>query len=312
MPGRKRPASFLWEGRPQKLARQGDGMSCVTDAMDYDFDECGAMLADDAGASAGAGSSSGCLFINASSAAVAAFDFSELTGVVLLEELHGVQEPRNAPPADVYVPGAAWSVPIPKQVILCQILGRLRLQLHGFGAVIEPCGMVRGWLEVDTPPSGVHGVRGRQRFVGGQRSTNYDAIESACFSVIAELSVKHDVIVKDLNFGKVKRMEKKLRAANEWDKLFRYMLDMKDEELKKIKRDYDSLLMEVKSVCKKFGDVLPVRCSGLDDSKVDCEDAMVMYAGVRPPVFRFEELAYDLVAVISKASAAAAEHGGMV
>ncbi|KAJ1287113.1 hypothetical protein BS78_03G405300 [Paspalum vaginatum] len=310
MAGRKRPASFLWEGLPQKLLRQGDGRSCVTDAMHYDSD--GYELMDDAGASAGAGSSSGCVFMNGSSAAAAAFDFSELTGVVPLEELHGVEEIGDAPPADVYVPGAAWPVPIPKQLILCQILGRLRLRLHGFGAVIEPCGMVRAWVEVDTPPLGVQGVRGRQRFLGGQRSNNYDAIESVCLSVIMEFRVKHSVIVKDLNFGKARRLERKLRAANEWDKLYRYALDMKEKDLKKSRMQYDSFLVEVKSVCKKFSDVLPVCSSGLDGFEVGSEDEMVMYAGVRPPVSRLEELGYDLVALINNASASVADRGGMM
>lgn len=92
--------------------------------------------------------------------------------------------------------------PIANQVILSQIIGRLRLKLHGLGVVIEPSGLVRGWVEIDTPRSSVEGLKGQQRFPGGQHGNKYDALESACMTAITELCLNHGVTVKDLSFTK--------------------------------------------------------------------------------------------------------------
>jgi hypothetical protein len=51
------------------------------------------------------------VFLNASAEAVSAFDFSELTGVLLSNESTGSQEGEAEAPADVFVPGVCDGTP---------------------------------------------------------------------------------------------------------------------------------------------------------------------------------------------------------
>lgn len=186
-----------------------------------------------------------------------------------------------------------------KQLFLREIVRRLRLKVHGFGVVEEMDNVVRGWIEIDIPRCGPEMAKEVDKFWGDEARTQYDAMETACSAAIYFLCTKRMVIVQDLNYVEVKRLEKKVFEAEQWASIFCGVLDSRKRYDEAMHREYEEFCFHAKCICKDFSDVLRVNISGFESVSVGSESIRAEYGGHRVLVSRVEEFASALVDLIN-------------
>ncbi|CAN6380323.1 unnamed protein product [Urochloa humidicola] len=291
--------------RPAKIIRQTDGS--VAGTMPFE----GSFWGDaGAGSSCGGGSGSGVnqsassfAFVNISSGDCSAFDCSALAGALrsdLLVESDIPEIIEDAPPADVFVPGAARPVLISKQVILKEIARNLHLELHDFGTFDESGGLVRGFIEMDIPRRLAGEPKMKELFVGDDVLSRYDAMESASAEAIKGLCKRSGVIIQDINYDEMKKLESKLVNEKQWSKLFCDQLQVRIKKDGAIRSCYENVVAHAKTICKEFKDVLPIEITGEQDLFLGMDNVKVVYNGPRCPVTRMDHLAFDLVSFVKK------------
>lgn len=82
----------------------------------------------------------------------------------------------------------------------------MQLQVHDFGIVDEPEDGLRGWIEMDVPCE-VDGSNVKQKFIGDNALGRYEAMESASDDLIKYMCERSGVIIKDINYDEVKKLE---------------------------------------------------------------------------------------------------------
>ena len=190
---------------------------------------------------------------------------------------------------------------ISKQLIAKEISRCLQLQVHDFGIVDEPEGGYHGWIEMDVPCE-VGGPNVKQRYIGDYAFGRYDAMESASDDLIKYMCRQRGVIIKDINYDEVKKLEWKLSAEKDWSKLFCDKLDQRVKENKAMRFSYENLVADAKKICQKFKDVLPIETIGEEDLLLGMDGVKVLYNGPRHPESQMEQLAFDLVSLVNRSS----------
>lgn len=158
---------------------------------------------------------------------------------------------------------AIWPVRLSRQVILKQIAHRLDLHVYGFGVVIEDARAYRGWIDMDTPPSGFGGVRSRQKFYGEDSGGKYDAMESVCEAAIGHMISEANVEVMDVNYEKMKTFKGEAVAQRGWSTLLSEFLGDAKTEAAAMRRRCGKIFSEMKRLCDELGgsiDIQSTRC----------------------------------------------------
>ncbi|CAN6353841.1 unnamed protein product [Urochloa humidicola] len=119
----------------------------------------------------------------------------------------------------------------------------------------------------------------KEKFTGAHTLGRYVAMESVSTEVIKELCRGSGVIVKDVNYPQVKKLEGKLAAKKRWCDLFRVKLQAKVKENDAMRCAYRSVIAHAKTICKKFKDVLPVETCGEEDVPHGMDNMKVIYNG---------------------------------
>ncbi|CAO2185281.1 unnamed protein product [Urochloa humidicola] len=125
-------------------------------------------------------------------------------------------------------------------------------------------------------------------------------MENVSADIIRELCKRFGVIVKDVNYSKIKRLEERLVEEKRWVDMFRGKLDARVKENDTLRFAYGSVIAEVKTICKKFKDVLPIGTCGKEDATAGVDNVNVIYNGPRDPVTRIDELAFDLLSLVKR------------
>ncbi|CAN6213308.1 unnamed protein product [Urochloa humidicola] len=284
--------------RPAKFVCQGTGSDCRA-----------VVVADLGLGDAGAGSIAGVNESERAPAAVEAcsdtasvFDCSVLKrslefDVFLPSEV--AEQSDDDPVVNVFVPGALRPAEISKQMIVKEVCRRLHLDIHDFGTVDEVGGLLRGWVEMDVPGHLAGEPKVREKFVGGAALGQYAAMENVSDAIIGGLCKRYGVIVKDVNYPKVKKLEGRLVEEKRWVDMFRGKLDGRVKENDTLRFAYGSVIVEAKTICKKFRDVLPIGTCD-EDANAGVDNVKVIYNGPRDPVTRIDELAFDLVSLVKR------------
>ena len=130
-------------------------------------------------------------------------------------------------------------------MIAKEISRRLKLQVHYWGIIDEPEGGLRGWIEMDVPCE-VDGSNVKQKVIGDNAFSRYDAMESASDDLIKYMCKQMGVIIKDINYDEVKKLEWRLSAEKDWSKLFCDKLDQRMKEDKAMRLSYTNLVADAK------------------------------------------------------------------
>lgn len=188
---------------------------------------------------------------------------------------------------------------ISKQMVVRQVIKKLRLRFYGWGVVIEEGGY-RGWSEIDIPRVDVEGVRMREKYYGEVCCSKREAMESASDSAIKDLVRGGNVIIKDLNYDKVVMLEERLDRADGFGGMLLDVVDLKEKQIERMYMGYTELFVEVRRMCRQFSDLLPIRFADVDDAFGRPDVASVVYGGVRPPASSLEKLTFALVGLIDR------------
>ena len=127
-------------------------------------------------------------------------------------------------------------------------------------------------------------------------------MESANDDLIKYMCRQRGVIIKDINYDEVKKLEWKLSAEKDWSKLFCDKLDQRVKENKAMRFGYENLVADAKKICQKFKDVLPIETIGEEDILLGMDGVKVLYNGPRHPESQMEQLAFDLVSLVNRSS----------
>ena len=130
-------------------------------------------------------------------------------------------------------------------MIAKEISRRLKLQVHDWGIIDEPEGGLRGWIEMDVPCE-VDGSNVKQKVISDNAFSRYDAMESASDDLIKYMCKQMGVIIKDINYDEVKKLEWRLSAEKDWSKLFCDKLDQRMKEDKAMRLSYTNLVADAK------------------------------------------------------------------
>jgi hypothetical protein len=142
----------------------------------------------------------------------------------------------------------------------------------------------------------------KQKFIGDNALGRYDAMESASDDLIKHMCKRSGVIIKDINYDEVKKLEWRLSAEKDWSKLFCDKLAQRMKEGRAMCFGYTNLVGDAKKICQKFKDVLPIGTIGEEDLLLGMDDVKVVYNGPRHPESRMEQLAFDLVSLVNKSA----------
>ncbi|PUZ50826.1 hypothetical protein GQ55_6G093100 [Panicum hallii var. hallii] len=127
-------------------------------------------------------------------------------------------------------------------------------------------------------------------------------MESASDDLIKHMCKQSGVIIKDINYDEVEKLEWRLSAEKDWSKLFCDKLDQRMKEGKAMCFGYTNLVGDAKKICQKFKDVLPIETIGEEDLLLGMDDVKIVYNGPRHPESRMEQLAFDLVSLVNKSA----------
>lgn len=191
-------------------------------------------------------------------------------------------------------------VTIMRQMLIRQIIKRLRLRFYGWGVVIEEDDVYRGWIEIDTPRCGVDGLRKRKKFYGAEARSKHKAMESASDAAVEHLVFECNVIVRDLNYDRAVRFQERCACAEDFNNMFMDVIQLKEKQVDRMYAGYTELFAEARRMCRQFSDILPVGFANVDGPSGRSVDAKVVYGGVRPPVSSLDKLAFALVALIDR------------
>ncbi|CAN6331370.1 unnamed protein product [Urochloa humidicola] len=286
--------------RPAKLLCQGAGTVSRT-----------AVVADVCSVDGGAGSSDGMkqsarvpVAVELCSDGGSVFDCSVLKNALkfdLFLPSEVSEHSDDESPADVFVPGTARPAEISKQMIVKEVCHRLHLVIHDFGIIDEADGLLRGWVEMDVPGRLGAEPKMREKFVGADALGQYAAMEIVSAEIIEALCKRFAVIVEDVNYPKVKKLEERLFEEKTWADLFRGQLRGRVKENDALRCAFGNVISEAKIICSKFKDILPIAVSGEEDAAAGVGNAKLVYNGPRDPVTRADELAFDLLSFVKRA-----------
>ncbi|CAN6284932.1 unnamed protein product [Urochloa humidicola] len=125
-------------------------------------------------------------------------------------------------------------------------------------------------------------------------------MESVSAEAIEQLCKGSGVIVKDVNFPEVEKLQEKLVTERRWNDLFRGKLQATATESAVMHRTYGSVVAHAKTICRKFEDVLPIETCGQEDAALEVDNVKLIYNGPRDPVTRMDELAFDLLSLVKR------------
>jgi hypothetical protein len=178
----------------------------------------------------------------------------------------------------------------------------LHLQERVRGVFHDDDGGSSAWVKMDVPPSFNDLETNQKTFYGEDSMSQVDAFHTLDEAVVKYLCEECGVIVKDVNYEHVKRLEYRVfRAASYGERLYDTVDELKNKlAAMKVERGrlvvsdarYGTLFSAGRIVTASFGDILRIPIATLVvDGLVGASDTNnVMYIGSRPPSTRVEQL----------------------
>jgi hypothetical protein len=159
--------------------------------------------------------------------------------------------------------------------------------------------MMAAWVKMDVLPFTTHPETKQKTLYGEPSPSQVDAYRTLNEAIIRYLLEECGVVVKDVNYDRVRRLEYPLfRAATYRERFYGMVADLKKElaaveaeraRLTSSDSRYATLFAAGRMVIASFADILPLGTLVVDRLAGASDISSVMYTGSRPPGTRVEQ-----------------------
>jgi hypothetical protein len=189
-------------------------------------------------------------------------------------------------------------VTVPIYVVREQMCRCLHLQEYARSVFHDDDGTSTAWVKMDVPPSNTNPETDQKTLYGEPSPSQVDAYRSLDQAVVRFLCEKCGVVVKDVNYEHVSRLEYNLSCAATYGERLYGMVDELKKELAVIEgerarltasdRRFGTLFSAGRMVTTRFADILLIATLVVDGLAGASDTSSIMYIGSRPPGTRVE------------------------